>query len=66
MRQVTLTEFAAEHGHTKAALLLGVTQGAVSKALRVRREVVVICHADGTYTAQETRPFPSQPNPKAA
>lgn len=60
MREVPLIEFAREHGHTKAAALLGVTQGAISKALRNGRDVVVTCHANGKYTARETKPFPAQ------
>ncbi|WP_426224886.1 Cro/CI family transcriptional regulator [Pseudomonas sp. DSP3-2-3] len=60
MRRIPLTEFAAEHGHTKAAKMLGVTQGALSKAIRVGRDVVVTQCDDGSFTAQESRPFPSQ------
>lgn len=60
MRRIPLTEFAKEHGHTKAAQMLGCTQGALSKALRVGRDIFVTCHENGTYTAQELRPFPSQ------
>lgn len=65
MRHIPLTEFAAEHGQTKAAEMLGVTQGALSKALRVGRRVTVTFNDDGTLTAHELRPFPSQ-QPKSA
>ncbi|WP_426113594.1 Cro/CI family transcriptional regulator [Pseudomonas sp. DSP3-2-2] len=40
--------------------MLGVTQGALSKAIRVGRDVVVTQCDDGSFTAQESRPFPSQ------
>jgi len=60
MRRIPLTDFAKEHGHTKAAQILGCTQGALSKAIRVGRDVFVICGDDGKFTAEELRPFPSQ------
>lgn len=58
-----LKDFAAEHGQTKAADLLGMAQGSLNKALRLGRAVYVTEHADGTYTAEEIRPFPSQHRP---
>ncbi|MNH29103.1 Cro [compost metagenome] len=60
MRRIPLSEFAKEHGHTKAALMLGCTQGALSKAIRVGRDVFVTFEDDGSLSAQEQRPFPSQ------
>jgi hypothetical protein len=60
MRRLTLSEFAEKHGHTKAAQLLGLSQGGLSKAIRAGRHVTVACHDDGTYSASEHRPFPSQ------
>ncbi|WP_422778066.1 Cro/CI family transcriptional regulator [Pseudomonas shirazensis] len=60
MRRIPLSEFAKEHGHTKAAQILGCTQGGLSKAIRVGRDVYVTVDEDGTVTAQEQRPFPSQ------
>lgn len=60
MRSITLTQFAAEKGQTKGAELLGMTQGALNKALRVGRDIYVNEHDDGTFTAEERRPFPSQ------
>ncbi len=60
MKTTTLTKFAAELGQTDAAKALGVTQGSLSKALRVGRHVYVICHESGTCEAVELRPFPTQ------
>lgn len=60
MRRIPLSDFAKEYGHTKAAQMLGCTQGALSKAIRVGRDVVVTCNEDGSLSALELRPFPSQ------
>lgn len=64
MKRIPLSEFSEKHGQTEAAKLLGLTQGALSKALRVGRSVHVLAHDDGSYTAEEHRPFPSQPQIK--
>ena len=64
MRRIPLSEFATELGQTKAAEMLGMTQGALSKALRVGRDIVVNCNDDGTFSAEEIRPFPSQQQSK--
>ncbi|ANI14454.1 hypothetical protein A9C11_10870 [Pseudomonas citronellolis] len=66
MRRIPLSEFAKEHGHTKAAQLLGCTQGAVSKAIRLGRDVYVSALEDGSFSAEELRPFPSQAKTQAA
>lgn len=66
MRRITLSEFASEHRQTKAAKLLGLTQGALHKALNSGREIYVTEHDDGTFIAEELRPFPSQPKNQAA
>ncbi|WP_416199991.1 MAG: Cro/Cl family transcriptional regulator [Pseudomonas shahriarae] len=55
--RIPLAEFAKGRQHI-AARELGVQQAAISKALRVGREIFVIRHADGTVTATEVRPFP--------
>ncbi|UZZ12420.1 Cro/CI family transcriptional regulator [Ectopseudomonas mendocina] len=60
MRRIPLNEFATEKGQVQAATVLGMSQGALSKALRVGRSVYVTEHDDGTFSAEEVRPFPSQ------
>ena len=55
--RIPLAEFAKGRQHI-AARELGVQQAAISKALRVGREIFVTRHADGTVTATEVRPFP--------
>jgi hypothetical protein len=57
---VPLEEFAIEKGQTAAAQLLGMSQGALSKAIRMKRHIVVERHPDGSFSATEMRPFPSQ------
>lgn len=66
MRRISLSVFAKEHGHTKAAQLLGCTQGAISKAIRLGRDVYVNVLEDGSFSAEELRPFPSQGKSQAA
>ncbi|MDG9928284.1 MULTISPECIES: Cro/CI family transcriptional regulator [unclassified Pseudomonas] len=66
MRRIPLNEFATEKSQVNAASLLGMTQGALSKALRVGRDIYVTEHDDGTYSAEEVKPFPSQGQPRLA
>lgn len=60
MSRITLNQFAISNGQTKAAQLLGMSQGALNKALRVGRDIYVTEAADGSFRAEEVRPFPSQ------
>lgn len=60
MRRIPLTQFVAERKQTKSAMLLGMSQGALNKALRSGREIRVTEHDDGTFSAEEVKPFPSQ------
>lgn len=64
MHTITLASFVKEKGQAGAAKSLGVTQGAISKALRVGREILVTCKEDGACEAKELRSFPSQATPK--
>ncbi|ENT2765626.1 Cro/CI family transcriptional regulator [Pseudomonas aeruginosa] len=60
MKVIPFEDFVARKGQAKAASLLGVTQGAISKALRAGRKINVFCHDDGSYSAEEIKPFPNQ------
>ena len=60
MKRIPFSDFVAEKGQESAASHLGVTQGAISKALRAGRALFVTMHDDGTFTAEETKPFPAQ------
>lgn len=58
MNRQSLLDFVKEHGQARAAELLGLTQGGVSKALRVGRQVYVF-KTEGGYRAEEVKPFPA-------
>ena len=60
MTRIHIAQFAREKGQTEAARLLDLTQGGLSKAIRLGRDIYVTQHEDGSYTAEEVRPFPSQ------
>lgn len=59
MKELTFADFVKEHGQTGAATLLGVTQGAVRKALLKGRDIRVKPIKGGGFEAYELRPFPS-------
>jgi len=60
MSRITLKKFALDKGQTRAAALLGMSQGALNKALRVGRDIFVTELENGSFVAEEVRPFPSQ------
>ena len=59
MKKITLAAFVKDVGQTAAANALGVSPPAISKALSRKRLIDVTEHADGSFTAQEIKPFPS-------
>ena len=59
MKRVNLADYVDAHGQAKTAEAIGVTQGAISKALRVGRNIFINLHPDGKIEAEERRPFPS-------
>lgn len=66
MKRISMKVFVADKGQTEAAIALGVTQGAISKALRAGRDIYVTEHDDGTFSAEELRPFPAPTKKSAA
>jgi hypothetical protein len=60
MDKIALSEYVKEYGQVKAARLLGVHQTAISKALMSERHIFLFRQQDGSYTAEEWRPFPSK------
>jgi DNA-binding transcriptional regulator YdaS (Cro superfamily) len=60
MKEIPLDAFVADKGQSEASRLLGVTPPAISKALSAERKITVFEHEDGSFTAEELRPFPSQ------
>ncbi len=60
MEKIPLSEYVKLNGQANAARLVGVHQTAISKALRSGRQIFLIRQKDGSYKAEECRPFPSQ------
>lgn len=60
MNQITLGEYVKAHGQVKAGEALGVTQIAISKALRAGREIFVVISEEGNVSAFENKAFPSK------
>jgi len=60
MKKTPLPELVERMGQTAVAKALGVSSPAISKALRAQRDIQVQEHPNGTLTAEEVRPFPSQ------
>lgn len=66
MTMVPLKDFAKGHGQPHAASLLGMTQGALSKAIRIGRMVYVSPQTDGSFAAIEVRSFPARHDREAS
>ncbi|MGS4661366.1 Cro/CI family transcriptional regulator [Citrobacter farmeri] len=62
MMTFTLKEYASEIGQVRAGERLGVTQIAISKAVRSGRNIVVHVADDGKVSAFESKPFPAKKN----
>ncbi|WP_460116629.1 Cro/CI family transcriptional regulator [Pseudomonas sp. S2_C03] len=60
MNETPLDKFVAEKGQSEAARLLRVTAPAIHKALSAKRDIRVLELPDGSFQANEQRPFPSQ------
>lgn len=60
MQGIPLTQFVEGVGQIKAAAALRMSQGGISKALKAERQVYVTQLEDGSYSAHELKPFPSQ------
>ena len=60
MNETSLEKFVADKGQSEAARLLRVTAPAIHKALSAKRNIRVLELPDGSYQANELRPFPSQ------
>ena len=60
MNRISLNDYVADVGQQKAAEQLGVSQGAISKAIRTGRMIFVERIGDQEVRAEEVKPFPSQ------
>lgn len=56
MNRIPIADYVGMHGQQNTATKLGLTQGAISKMLRVGRNVFVIEQVDGSIEAIEERP----------
>lgn len=65
MKTLSLKDFISEVGQAEAARLLGVKPPSLSKAKNVGRNITVNVGDDGTCSAFEVRPFPSQSTDKS-
>lgn len=57
MKKIPLAAYVKEHGQVAAAKNIGVTQGAISKALSAGREIFVWMENEKVM-AEEVRPYP--------
>ncbi|WP_051414889.1 Cro/CI family transcriptional regulator [Pseudomonas sp. QTF5] len=60
MQRIPLKEFVEKVGQMRAAAALGLTQGGISKAISADRAVYVIELSNGSFRAEEIKPFPGQ------
>lgn len=60
MKKTPLHDLVCQRGQAAVAKALGVSAPAIAKALLAEREIYVTENRDGTFTAEELRPFPSQ------
>ena len=58
--KIPLQDYVAQNGQPKTAKEIGVTQGAISKALATKREIYVF-NDNGKILAEEIRKFPASP-----
>lgn len=59
MNRIPLSEFAEKSGQSYTARILGVTQGALSKAIRQGRKIFIYQTDSDSFKAEEIRPFPN-------
>ncbi|UXN34384.1 Cro/CI family transcriptional regulator [Avibacterium paragallinarum] len=60
MNRIPLSDYVKTYGQAATAKAVGVTQGAISKALDKARNIFVIPDETGKIRAEEVRPFPSK------
>ena len=56
--KISLAEYVGEVGQAKAADAIGIHQTAISKAIRVGRQIFINRLPGGKILAEEIRPFP--------
>jgi len=63
--KISLAQYVSEVGQTNAARAIGVHQTAISKAVRVGRQIFIDRLPDGGVKAIEIREFPHQKKPRS-
>lgn len=58
MDKLELKDYVKQHGQDKTAKAIGVTQGAISKAIREGRNIL-LTNTDNGIEAIEIKPFPN-------
>ncbi|MGO2306061.1 MAG: Cro/CI family transcriptional regulator [Providencia sp.] len=58
MDKLALKDYVKQHGQDKTAKAIGVTQGAISKAIREGRNIL-LSNTDDGIKAVEIKPFPN-------
>ncbi|MNJ24705.1 Cro [compost metagenome] len=64
MNKTPLPDLVSRIGQSAVAKGLGVSAPAIAKALKTERDILVTEHPDGSFTAEEIRPFPCQVQPE--
>ncbi|MGX1127340.1 Cro/CI family transcriptional regulator [Pseudomonas sp. HLS-6 TE3448] len=59
MKKTPLPDLVQRIGQSAVAKGLGVSAPAIAKALKAEREILVTEHEDGSFTAEEIKPFPA-------
>ena len=60
MENVSLNDLVSKLGQARVARALGVKPASIAKAIRIRRNIMVMVNDDGSCVAKEVRPFPSK------
>lgn len=61
--KISLAQYVSEVGQAKAAAAIGVHQTAISRAVRVGRQIYILKLPDGEVKAIEYRDFPHRRKP---
>ena len=60
MENVPLEDLVSRLGQAQVARALGVKPASIAKAIRTRRNIMVLVNDDGSCIGKESRPFPSK------
>lgn len=60
MENIPLDDLVSRLGQAQVARALGVKPASIAKAIRTRRNIMVLVNDDGSCIGKESRPFPSK------